>query len=120
MIQLYNEYLNINIDMEGSITETPKRMNYSTITTNRGMVIQEYSRGVINITIDIKYMTSNNYEDLRTLFLYSDNKFIIEDLDNGSIYKGYGIEGETLSLTKEQDIVNGEYYYKGGLSLCKL
>ena len=119
MIIVYDSMLGIEVELEGSVKETPKKINYSEITTIRGSVFSESSRGVINLSLTIDYITEEDYYRLTDIFLYGNNSLLIEDLDTGRTYKNYFIQGESLSLDRMVDYDSKTYYYKGGLNIFK-
>lgn len=121
MISIYESNMDILINIEyGSIQKTPKKRNYNEITSLKGVVFQEFSRGVIDLTITIDYMSEEDYEKLELVFLNSVDKLVIEEYDTGKIYNNYMIQGDSLSLTSQENYSTGELYYKGNLVLYRI
>ena len=81
--------------------------------------MSEKSRSVIDLDLTIKYISEDKYKQLQDIFLYSNNKLYIENLDEGKAYKNYYIQGDSMSLDEYEDIDNQVYYYKGTLILNK-
>lgn len=119
MINIYDEELGIAIDIEGVLKEVARKINNNEIISIRGSRFSEKSRSVIDLDLTIKYISEDKYKQLQDIFLYSNNKLYIENLDEGKAYKNYYIQGDTLSLDKYEDYENEKYYYKGGISLYK-
>lgn len=119
MIYIYDEDLGTTVTLEGYLEETMRKRNFNEITTIRGGMISEHSRGVKDLTLNITYITESEYKKLQDIFLYSNERLYIEDEDRGVPYNNYFIQGETLSLTEYEDFENQIYYYKGGITLYK-
>ena len=119
IINIYDEELGVSINIEGSLKEVARKINSNEIVSIRGTRFSEKSRSVIDLDLTIKYINENNYRQLQDIFLYSINKLYIENLDEGTVYKNYYIQGDTFSLDKYEDYENEEYYYKGSISLYK-
>lgn len=119
MIIIYDNFLGINIKLEGSIQEIPKKMNYSEIITIRGSILSESSRSVINLNLTINFLNETGYKKLQDIFLYGNKKLLIEDLSTGKTYNNYFIQGDTLNLESLEDVDMKKFYYKGGINLNK-
>ena len=119
MIYISDIKNNIYISLDGQINEELNKRGYNEITSTRGVCFQEHIRGVININIDVNYIDEKNYNKLKLMFLTSNSELYIEDDDTGSVYNKYIIKGDTLSFSKNQDVENKKYYYKGNLLLNK-
>ena len=119
MINIYDEELGISINLEGNLKEIARKINNNEIISIRGSRFSEKSRSVIDLDLNIKYISEEKYKQLQDIFLYSNSELYIENLDEGRIYKNYYIQGDTLSLDKYEDYENEKYYYKGGISLFK-
>lgn len=119
MIYVYDRTNKIYISLEGNITEELNKRGYNEITSTRGIQFQEHTRGVIDINIEISYLSESDYKKLKLMFLTSKSQFFIEDDDLGVVYNNYLFKGNNLSLSREKDVENKTYYYKGNLYLVK-
>lgn len=119
MIYIYDKKNNTHISLEGEIKEDINKRGYTEIMSTRGLCFQEHTRSVIDVNIDIRYLSNEDYNKLKLLFMTSKSSLFLEDDDTGSIYSDYIFKGSSLSLSKEQDYDNKVYYYKGTLSLMK-
>lgn len=117
MIKLSSQ--GITVMLKGKLGVTPSKRGLVVTTTNLGAEKSESIRNVINLTLNVEYMTEENFEHLTTLFLTANNRLDIEDMDRGKYYTGYYITGDSLSFTEKEDFVNSAYYYIGGLTLNK-
>lgn len=110
---------NMSIVFDGSIKRVPAKRGLSKTTTNVGLEKTEFVRGVVNLHITIDYMTEDDYEKLITVFISSNNKIDIEDMNRGRYFSNYYIDGETLEFDEKEDIEYNTYYYIGGMQLNK-
>ncbi|MGL6185540.1 MAG: hypothetical protein ACRC1T_09210 [Clostridium chrysemydis] len=109
----------ISVFFEGSIKRLPSKRGLSKTTTNVGLDKTEFVRGVVNLSITIDYMTEDDYDKLTTMFISSNNRIDIEDMNRGRYFSNYYIDGEMLELDEKEDIENNTYYYVGGIQLNK-
>lgn len=119
MIYIYDKTNDIYISLEGNINEELNKRGYNEIMSTRGVCYQEHTRGVININIEINDLNIEDYNKLKLIFLNSKSDLYIENDDTGLVYSKYYIKGDTLSLTKNEDVENKRYYYKGNIILNK-
>lgn len=119
MIYIYDRLNNIYVGFEGIISEDLNKRGYNEVISTRGYKYQEQIRGVVNINIEILYMSSEDYKKLKIIFLNSTSDLYIEDDDTGTVYSKYCFKGDTLSLTKNENLEAREYYYKGNISFDK-
>lgn len=117
MIKL--ETTSLGCELKGVITTTVTKRGYNSVETIYGQEKQEYTRGVINITLTVNYMSDDNYEKLFDIFL-SGNEISISDVTQGGEYIDYIISGETLNLVKNVDFEKRQYYYSGSIELHKI
>ncbi|MGL6131807.1 MAG: hypothetical protein ACRCZ9_09370 [Fusobacteriaceae bacterium] len=117
MIKL--ESRGIVVVLEGKVEIVPTLRGLVSTTTTLGAEKTESIRGVVNITIGIKYITEDNFENLTAMFLTANNKISVEDTDRGKYYSNYYITGESINLEEKEDIQNNAYYYVGGINLNK-
>lgn len=119
MIYLYDEMNNITVQFNGRIKENLTKRGYNTVTSTRGEEFQEYIRGVINLNIEIIYMTEEEYENFKLVFLNSTSSIYVEDDTTGKVYKNYNIQGDSYSFDKDEDYDTKSYFYKGNITLNK-
>lgn len=109
----------IVVMFKGRLETIPTKRGLNVITTNIGAEKSESLRGVVNLSARIEYITEENYENLTTMFLTSNNKIDIEDMNRGRYFPNYYITGESIQLEEKEDIENNAYYYVGGIQLNK-
>lgn len=109
----------ISIYFEGKISRKPTKLGVVETETNLGARKSEHTRAVIDLEIRVDYMSEENYDNLEKLFMVSNNKINLEDIDRGKYYSGYFIYGDSLEFSEQEDIENNAYYYTGGLQLKK-
>lgn len=119
MIHLYDETVGIYIYLDGRISETPTRLGANTIMSTRGRRFQEYTRSVIDLTLEVYHMSEEDYNSLKAMFLNPNSTLYIEDLDTGKTYIDYLFSDDRMSLSRMEDYGNKRYYYKGSLNLIK-
>lgn len=119
MIHIYDEKIGAYIYFAGSITETPKRIGVNTIISTRGKRLQEYVRGVTDLSIEIYSMSEQDYNTLKGMFLNPNSTLYIEDIDTGKTYVDYLFSDESISLNRLEDYGKKQYYYKGNVNLMK-
>ena len=118
MIHIYDETLGNYVYFHGHVTENPKRLGVKTVMSTRGRRYQEYTRGVIELTLEIHSMSEEDYNSLVAMFL-SPSTLYIEDLDTAKTYIDYLFADEGISLNRMEDYGNKQYYYKGNINLMK-
>lgn len=119
MIYIYDKKNNLYLHLEGTIKENLEKRGFNEIISTRGICFHEQTRGVVNITIEISFLSEDDYKKLKLIFLNSTSDLYVEDDDTGTTYSKYFIKGNTLALEKNEDIDTKEYYYKGSLPLNK-
>lgn len=119
MIYIYDKDNNIYISLNGNIEEELNKRGYNEIMSTRGIYYQEHIRGVVNIKIEITDLSVEDYNKLKLVFLNSKSNLYVEDDDTGTVYSKYYIKGDILTLTKNEDVENKRYYYKGSITLNK-
>lgn len=117
MIKL--ETTSLGCELKGQIKTTATKRGYNSVQTIYGQEKQEYTRGVINISLTVDYISDDNYEKLLDIFL-SGNETSISDVVQGGEYVDYIISGETLNLVKNVDFEKRKYYYSGTIELHKI
>ncbi|MGL6098477.1 MAG: hypothetical protein ACRC0G_02510 [Fusobacteriaceae bacterium] len=117
MIKLTSQ--GVSVVLEGRVAIAPTLRGLVSTTTALGAEKTESIRGVVNISISVKYITEENFENLTTMFLTANNNISIEDTNRGKYYSNYYITGESMSLEEKEDIQNNAYYYVGGINLNK-
>lgn len=119
MIRISDSNIGVAITFEGNIKEIARKINYNEIVSIRGRRFSESSRGVTDLDAKIEFLSEDDYGKLQDIFLLSNKKLEIEDLDTGKIYMDYYISSNSLSLDRYEDFIEKIYYYKGGLTLFK-
>lgn len=106
---------NLKCELEGNIVETPTKIGYKEETTIHGEIRGEFIRCVLNLNLTIKYISSENYEKLKDIFFYENNRIELTDTKKGKIYGNMYISGESLSLEEHVDKLHNIYYYSGNI-----
>ncbi len=119
MIRVTDKNIGVSVNFEGSIKEIARKINHNEIISIRGRRFSESSRGVTDLETRIEFLSEDDYGRLQDIFLLSNEKLEIEDLDTGKIYIDYYISGDSLSLDRQEDFMEKIYYYKGGITLFK-
>ncbi|MGL4425061.1 MAG: hypothetical protein ACRCZ1_08430 [Cetobacterium sp.] len=109
----------ITVMFDGKISTAPTLRGLVSTTTVLGAEKTESVRGVVNVAINIQYISELDYENLTTVFLTSNNKLDIEDTDRGKYYSNYYITGESMQFEEKEDVKDNTYYYVGGINLNK-
>ncbi len=109
----------ITISFEGAVNRIPTKIGANEVETNLGARKQEHVRAVVDLSIRIDNIPSEDYDNLEKIFMVSNNSLDIEDTDRGKYYSNYYISGTTLQLEEHEDTQNNTYYYMGGIQLAK-
>lgn len=119
MIYIYDEKKNIYFSFDGKINENLNKRGYNEIMSIRGQYFQEYTRGVIDLSITIEYMSEESYDNFKKIFLTSTNNLYIENDSDGKVYNKYYIKGDSYSFDKKENASTNEFYYEGSITLNK-
>lgn len=119
MIRILCEDIGTQVLCKGKIKGVLRKLHFNEIVSIKGGRFTESVRGVKDLEVTVDYMSEEDYEKLQDVFLFSNTKLEIEDIDTGKIYVSYYIGGDTLTLEQHEDYINRNYYYKGGFSLLK-
>ena len=115
MIELNNG--SISVEFEGKIKQTPTKRGHVSSTSIYGEELSEYTRGVINLSITIEYISESEYQNLIDLFFDYNDSIDVEDKSRGNLFKNYYITGDSISLTEAEDLINKVYYYTGSITM---
>ena len=108
----------LKVELKGRISRVPSKRGLVVTETSLGVEKSENTRSVVNISVNIQYITEDEYFKLETMFMTA-NSIDIEDSNKGVYYSKYYIVGADIQLEEKEDVENNAYYYVGGIQLNK-